>query len=89
MLELKLNRVSNRGPWCYQKERSLHRIHFYSSKFMEWYFTFDHSMYETHIHLPIYVDNTIRHDVFHISKTPMFWELPLFSRFWVHRDTSM
>ena len=45
---------------------------------MEWYFTFEQGMYETHMHLPICVD---MRNVFQISETPITWELPLVVRF--------
>ena len=44
---------------------------------MEWYFTIEESLYETQIHLPIYVDIFVILDSFQINKTQILWELRL------------
>ena len=50
---------------------------------MEWSVIFGQGMYETQIHIPIYVDIFSIHHVFQISRTPIFWHRNTFIQYFI------
>ena len=56
---------------------------------MEWYFTFEEGMYETQMHLPIYVDSFFKYDVFQMNRPTHVLIIAINIQVWEHRDTFM
>ena len=50
---------------------------------MEWSVIFGQGMYETQIHIPIYVDIFSIQHVFQISRTPIFWHRNTFIQYFI------